>query len=272
MKIIITESQYSFLMKEQMGYYPGYGELAAAGAKGIAKSISQGAYDITKKALFGGKNFTLDEFVEKIREYSGSPAGILLTIMLDQEKTYGNKIVLLFYALLLSYDIKKAIEGKPDYLNIIFDLVSLYGAIGGIGTQEVLPLLKVPKSTASQTLAGTINLLEKKYPKMAEFISPIIPKLQQFITIIEKWLVDAAGWVKKTFGWKTLEEDIKIVGTKVKDFVKELISSNNEDYAQDKYEKNIKKGMNPTIAVAQGVFDRYNPNLAQRTLARIKYN
>jgi len=247
-------------MKEQMGYYPGYGELAAAGAKSIktiAKSVSQGAYDITKKALFGGKDFTLDEFVEKIRGYAGSPAGILLTIMLDQEKRYGNKIVLLFYAVLLSYDIRKAIEGKPDYLNIIFDLVSLYGALGGIGTEGALPLLKLPKSTASQTLAGTINLLEKKYPKMAEFISPIIPKLQQFITIIEKWLVDAAGWVKKTFGWKNLEEDIKIVGTKVKEFVKELTDSKKEEYAQNNYEKNIKKGVNPAVAVAQGVFDRY---------------
>ena len=126
MKIIISESQYLFLINEQIGYYPGYGELAAAGAKSIktiAKSVSNAVYDTIKKNLFGGKDFTLEEFVEKCRKGIESATGIIILSAIEMIPEIGPLAPLVVFGLLLSYDLYMLSQGKPNWWDIIFDII-----------------------------------------------------------------------------------------------------------------------------------------------------
>jgi len=222
MKIIITESQYSFLMKEQMGYYPGYGELAAAGAKSIktiAKSVSQGVYDTIKEKLFGGKDFTLDEFVEKCRNGIESVPGIIILSAIEMIPEIGPLAPLVVFGLLLSYDLYMLSQGKPNWWHIIFDIIALL--LNGKVGEEFRNFLKT--KPVAQNIFDVIVYLEKN--KNLKFLIEPIDKILSspgLINGIAKWVEYGAKIGSQKFGFTVLERMSSKFTEMLASIVKEL--------------------------------------------------
>jgi len=222
MKIIISESQYLFLINEQMSYYPGYEKLAVAGAenmKTIGKIASNAVYDTIKKNLFGGKDFTLEEFVEKCRNGIESAPGIIILSAIETIPEIGPLAPLVVFGLLLSYDLYMLSQGKPNWWHIIFDIIALL--LNGKVGEEFRNFLKT--KPVSQNIFDVIVYLEKN--KNLKFLVEPIEKILSspgLINGIAKWVEYGAKIGSQKFGFTVLERMSSKFTEMLASIVKEL--------------------------------------------------
>ena len=137
--------------------------------------------NITQTAWGGGSDYSIDEFAESLRSGMGSLVGIIAQVILDFVPVLGPIINVGAWSFLAAYDIDKGITtGKPDWFNIIVDLIGVAttGPGAAVAKKSLGPVAKYGRSG----IKVFFQQLKRINPKGFNYIYGLLKNASSWVT------------------------------------------------------------------------------------------
>jgi len=170
MKVVITESQYNYLLEQSMFGWSG----------GLPKDVKSS--DITK-----GWTDSMDLSIDTLRDMLYSPEGIATSVLTNLDPSGTSQVIVrcLFLILLIDDIIQWIEKGEPNWLYLICDTLCLFS--GGF-TNSLIPKTLISKS-GSLGLSKTLSSIEKLYkPFFESVLTPFIKNFSYVINFIKSFV------------------------------------------------------------------------------------
>lgn len=185
-----------------------WGHLAKMGYRGkesnkFLRALGKTGQWIGEKWEWTKKN-VIGSFFNKLRDALNSGWGVAATLLLDYLGPYtlgiSAAIPMVVWGMVFQWDMLNMVTGSPEWLNIIFDTLSLLTAGALSGT--LAPFSKAAKGASFNTISKAFSWLSKT--KFGQAIANFLPKLKGF-------LGSAGGAIEKGVEWVSTKF-VKLIG------------------------------------------------------------
>ena len=179
------------------------------------------------------KNGVIGKFMNALRDALNTSWGIAVQLFFDalgpETLGAGFAVPMVVWGILVQWDQFNLLAGTPEWLNLIFDALSM--ATAGAAVAALKPF----KGAASAALKGTkgtlgniVKWLFSKVPALMELLAKWFPTIASLIGKIGSFIAKAATWISKTFrkfiGAKMADALIN-AGKNAATWIKELVES-----------------------------------------------
>jgi hypothetical protein len=199
MKIIITKSQYLFLINEQQQLQQLQQLSQQSNNKPNSDYLGKGGQfersNPINTIIFKGKKTTIDDIMEEFRNAMSSTPGMLLQALFAGS-TYAAPAVSVAYGALLVYDLYQWNLNKPNFWNILFDTLGLLTA--GVLGPKLSSILNSERPVAN-SIIQVINVIKTR--REFQWLGPYLKQLINFIPKISDFVIESLAYLIDKLGF-----------------------------------------------------------------------